>query len=161
VKSLIFLLLVTTFSSVASNFSLRSSSAALTNSSIELLMNPEGQTLYKVIAPLTISSMEVSIRILHPLDKNTNLELLKYYERQMPNELKDALGSKGNLHNPALKPLIEEFAQAIRDTEFFAAINRDLGRLGYFVNSVNFEKFFILDGHFYVAEINLTCNRET
>lgn len=123
-KSLIFLLLVTTFSSVASNFNLRSSSATLTDSSIELTMNSEGQTLYNVVGPLNLSSMVLSIRILHPLDKNTNQELLKYSKGQMPNKLKGALASKGNLHNPALKPLIEEFTQAISSTEFFAAIEK-------------------------------------
>ncbi|OCQ23137.1 hypothetical protein A7985_04080 [Pseudoalteromonas luteoviolacea] len=68
-------------------------------------------------------------------------EVVKYYEDHIPNELKRALKSSGNLHNPVLSPLKEHFKNALRSTSGYQLIKETLKRYNYEIKSIWFEKF--------------------
>ena len=94
---------------------------------------------------LAVSKMEgnFSIRIL--LDKkNKKLQdgLKSYYANEMPKELKKALFSSMNLHNPVFKPLKEKFPLAFQNTYFYKKMAKKLFEKGYiFQGDIWSEKF--------------------
>ena len=90
-----------------------------------------------------------------PLDQNNKkfqAELKAFYEKYFSDELKKALASSQNLHNPTFDPLIEAFPFAVRSTSFYKKAKKELTQKGYTIkNEVNFEKFhtFSENGSYY------------
>lgn len=90
-----------------------------------------------------------------PLDQNDKKfqeELKAFYEKYFLDQLKKALASSQNLHNPTFDPLIEAFPFAVRSTSFYKKAKDELGKKGYSIkNKVSFEKFhtFSENGSYY------------
>ncbi len=64
-----------------------------------------------------------------PLDQNNKTfqsELKAFYEKYFSDELKKALASSQNLHNPTFAPLIEAFPFAVRSTSFYKKAKKEL-----------------------------------
>ncbi len=83
--------------------------------------------------------------IIIPLDQNNKKfqeELKSFYEKYFLDQLKKALASSQNLHNPTFEPLIEAFPFAVRSTSFYKKAKKELTQKGYTIKSeVSFEKF--------------------
>ena len=90
-----------------------------------------------------------------PLDQNNKkfqAEIKAFYEKYFSDELKKALASSQNLHNPTFDPLIEAFPFAVRSTSFYKKAKKELTQKGYTIkNEVSFEKFhtFSENGSYY------------
>ena len=99
-----------------------------------------------------------AIRIMLPLE-NCKLqdEIKTYYKKHFPQELKEALKSSDNLHNPTLNPLIKHFPEALRATSLYKDLNQTLKSNGFTLEKeISFEKFMIfehLDPYLFHADI--------
>ena len=102
---------------------------------------------------------DFSIRILSPLTKSAKTEIMSYYEKHLPAELKLALNSSGNLHNPAMNPLIEKFVDALKVTTLFEQYETTINGKGYVVSKIGLEKFTMSNGDLFVAEITIKCKK--
>lgn len=121
---------------------------------LELVVVPdEGIPFNEAIDSIAFDEGPISIRVLQPLTELSRKEVIYYYETHTPEELKLALSSKGNLHNPALEPLSEQFAVAFRSTTQFLEMESKLLKAGYKVVQFSFEKFTLYEGRLFVAEI--------
>ena len=78
-----------------------------------------------------------------PLDTSDRMqqELFDYYAQHYPEALEAATASSGNLHNPALRPLIPSFREAVRSTSHVAELGKLLERYDHRIVGVSFEKF--------------------
>ena len=86
-----------------------------------------------------------AIRVMLPLkDCKIQDEIRTYYKKHLPKELKKALKSSTNLHNPALKPLIENFDKALKSTSLYKKLDRTLKLFGFTLEKdISFEKFIL------------------
>ena len=120
-----------------------------------------GATISRIFELTEPNDDELRIRILSPISGAVGSELLTFYNEYYPNELKEALNSSGNLHNPALKGLVKHFKKAFKSTTLFKELNKALNLNGYKVVKIHFEKFTIYSGKIYVAEITLYSEKGT
>lgn len=102
-----------------------------------------GRPFAEAIRDINLEADVVVIRLLGHFSDKTNVELLSYYHKKIPAELQAALGSSGNLHNPALRPLLTHFSAAFKETELYLSIEKELQKAGYQASSVEFEKYTI------------------
>lgn len=68
-------------------------------------------------------------------------ELLDYLAQHYPKELRAASSSSGNLHNPALRPLMRGYSEAVLATSYVAELAKVLAKHGHRIVRVGFEKF--------------------
>jgi hypothetical protein len=92
--------------------------------------------LFKIDQPFAIRI------ILQSDEEPLQHELQSYYTKEFPKELKIALASSLNLHNPTLNPLIKAFPSAFRTTTFYKELEKELEKRGFSIASkITFEKF--------------------
>ncbi|KZN39861.1 hypothetical protein [Pseudoalteromonas luteoviolacea] len=117
---------------------------------------------YYIASPISLNNLLLnesegglhSVRLLCCFGEESFIgEVVKYYEDHIPSELEVALKSSGNLHNPALSPLKEQFKNAIRSTSEYRLIDKTLKQHKYEIKSIWFEKFTFRKGELY-ADIN-------
>lgn len=70
-------------------------------------------------------------------------EVFSYLKIKYPDELASALGSAGNMHNPAVKNIQEGFKEAVLNSVFTKELNIAFADRCERVTEVNIEKFFI------------------
>ena len=116
-----------------------------------------GLSLKAVLNGLQLRDASLAIRILGPLSNISKSEILEYYQQEIPKELKAASNSAGNLHNPALAPLLGMFVQALESTSFYKELLLVAKLNGYKIDRVDFEKFTLVNGNLFVAEITFRC----
>lgn len=102
---------------------------------------------------------DFSIRIMSPLTEEAKFEIIGFYKKNIPDDLKKALDSTGNLHNPALGPLINSFSNAFKTTTLFHAYATAIREKGYNVITIDFEKFELRKGNLFVGETTLKCKK--
>lgn len=68
-------------------------------------------------------------------------EIVGYLQQHYPKELKAAMESAGNMHNPKVIPLRKPFEEALLSTTFVKNLQADLAKIGYEVSGVSTEKF--------------------
>jgi hypothetical protein len=161
VKFLILILSITTFSSLATHFELRSSIITDNDSFLDLQTSQSGLSVIQISNSLDINSKELNVRIISPFNQSTKSELIHYYKTIIPVEFNAALASSGNLHNPALIPLMTKFEAALSSTNFYMNLAKELSQVGYIIEYVQFEKFTFINGEVFVAEITLRCKNAT
>jgi hypothetical protein len=116
-----------------------------------------GQSFELIMGLISPSANEFSIRITSPLTEEAEAEIMSFYKKNLPNELEKALRSAGNMHNPALVPLVDSFVNAFKATTLFHTFETTIREKGYKVIKVEFEKFDMPEGDLDVAEITLRC----
>jgi hypothetical protein len=127
---------------------------------LELARTSNGGASFEFIMSLIKPSHDkFSIRIMSPLTQEAKIEMLDFYQKNIPVELNSALNSSGDLHNPALKPLMDKFSAALKRTTLFSKYEAILKTKGYRVLKIGFEKFEFISGDLWVAEINIECQR--
>ena len=70
-------------------------------------------------------------------------ELFAVFQADFPEDLKEALESSGNMHNPKLLSLRKHFRASLMKTPTVIAINRIFHEEGYQISDISFEKFWI------------------
>ncbi|MGH1486952.1 MAG: hypothetical protein ACRBCI_12090 [Cellvibrionaceae bacterium] len=103
----------------------------------------KGKPFAEVFSQIKLEKDTVAIRILGDFSENTNGELMSYYEKEIPSELQAAIKSSGNLHNPALRPLVMSFSAAFKETSLYLNIEKELFKAGYEAAVIEFEKYTI------------------
>lgn len=76
-------------------------------------------------------------------DETFQKELFSAFEHDSPRELKEALKSAGNLHNPKMNQLAKRFVKAVLATPTVRRINAALAAYGLRVSGAGIEKFGI------------------
>lgn len=76
-------------------------------------------------------------------DDTLQAELLATLRADAPRELKAALRSSGNIHNPALDPLIDPFKRALMKTTLAKNADTALAKQGLKITGVDYEEFCI------------------
>jgi hypothetical protein len=76
-------------------------------------------------------------------DTTVQTELLRQFEVDYPELLRNALASSGNMHNPRILPLRDKFSDALLKTPTLIKIERRMNSIGYTISSVSHEKFSI------------------
>ncbi|MDK1285819.1 hypothetical protein [Pseudoalteromonas umbrosa] len=115
--------------------------------SLELaLVKSEGYQAKDTFKVLEFTRKEFSLRLIGQSSEKTNNELLEFYKQNYSSELVAAKKSSGNLHNPALHPLMKAYDQALKSTTLFQDINIELSKRGYVVSEIDFEKFSMYNG---------------
>lgn len=71
-------------------------------------------------------------------------ELHSYMSENYPDELKEALQSAGNMHNPKIVRLRNAFEEAILNSEYVKNINLEFRSRCEKISSASFEKFTII-----------------
>ena len=160
-KFIFLILLITSFPSLASSYELRSSRITDAYTFLDLQTSQSGLSILQIGNSLNIDSKELSIRILSPFNQITKSELIHYYKSTIPGDFNKALTSSGNLHNPSLKPLITKFEAALASTGLYSTLVKDVSKLGYIIERVQFEKLTFINGDLFVAEITLRCINAT
>ncbi len=102
------------------------------------------QPFTEILSQVTIDKDKIYIRFLGEFDKETNSELIAYYSKHIPDKLKKALNSSGNLHNPTLEPLISNFEKAFKTTKLFQGIESELKEIGFSISEIEFEKYSLV-----------------
>jgi hypothetical protein len=117
----------------------------LDNNQTSYTLNYRPNHGYPLIYAVRKIEKPFSIRIILPLeDKPIQSELRAYYQKEMPKEIIKALNSSTNLHNPTLKPLIDNFPSALRETSLYKKLEKNLEDKGYWIDKkIDFEKFTI------------------
>ena len=118
-----------------------------------------GQSFKLIMSLIDPRKKDFSIRIMSPLTDEAKVEIMAFYKKNLPNELMKALDSTGNLHNPALDPLIDSFVNALKSTTLFHTFETSIREKGYRVIKVRFEKFEMRKGDLFVAEITIKCQK--
>ena len=127
---------------------------------LEIDRIPQGGKSFDIIMSLISPTHEdFSIRILSPLTDEAKIDIMQFYKKNLPDELRKALGSTGNLHNPALDPLIDSFSNALKATTLFHTFETSLREKGYRIVKIEFEKFEMPKGDLFLAEIILKCRK--
>lgn len=92
-------------------------------------------------------------RQLHSLDMGRLVQLepdtiqtdiMSYLSKNYPQELKEALNSAGNMHNPKMIALRKPFEEALLNTLYVKTINEILEPHDYKIAGVSFEKLFLI-----------------
>lgn len=78
-------------------------------------------------------------------------ELHTYMQQHYPEELTQALASKGNMHNPKVVALRKAFSEAVLNSEFVESVNADFSGRCERITSVSFEKFMIYNKGVYTT----------
>ena len=112
-----------------------------TSTYTQLRYGDEGLPFSEIAEQIAFDNEFVVLRLLGGFTTETNRELLDFYEREIPEALAKASASAGNLHNPALAPLLERFSAAFRSTRMFHEIEAGLAARGYSVERIEVEKF--------------------
>jgi len=121
--------------------------------SLELsLVSTGGSSAKDIFDVLNFSQTEYTIRLIGISSEKTNSELLKFYELKFPNELKAALNSSGNLHNPAIKPLSNKYELALKSTSMLKELEVELYTRGFLIKKIDFEKFHMFRGTISIAD---------
>jgi len=118
-----------------------------------------GQSFELIMSLIDHYHEDFSIRIMSPLTDTAKLEIMGFYRKNLPDELKKALDSTGNLHNPALDPLIDNFSNALKATTLFHTFETSIRGKGYTIIKIELEKFEMRKGDLFVAEITLKCKK--
>lgn len=133
---------------------------------IELYMVPDGAKVPGATASfgyllslLDLSDDDLHIRILPGLTVEAKREVLEYFQLKMPDAVAVAKRSKGNMHNPAISPLAQAFAEAVRSTHYYKELIAGIEKVGFGNCKENYEKFEFADGVPDVAEMNLICRQ--
>ena len=71
-------------------------------------------------------------------------EVMGYLRQHYPKELKAAMESAGNMHNPKVMPLRRPFEEALLSTTFVKKLQADLVKIGYAVSGASTEKFTLI-----------------
>jgi len=109
---------------------------------MELFLMPRGgSSIADVFKVITYSEKAFTVRLVGESSDFTNQELLKFYQDNFPAELKTAFDSSGNMHQPSISGVREEFPQALNSTTLFKQLEFELNKLGYHVEKIEFEKF--------------------
>ncbi len=83
-------------------------------------------------------------RLLHLYSNELQSEINTYLKANYPNELKEALESAGNLHNPKIVALREPFKEAVSHTSFIKELGTSLKNYNYKIGGISLEKFFLI-----------------
>ena len=76
-------------------------------------------------------------------DEAYQQDLMKQFEAIAPAELKGALASAGNMHNPKVNDLAKYLSKAFLQTQAAKELDKALKPLGRKVSKLSFEKFFL------------------
>ena len=125
---------------------------------IELsLRSKRGYEVKDIFRVLEMSHKKCSIRLLGEASEETIDELTQYYEKNIPNEFKEALASSGNLHNPMLVPLLDRFRPALKSTKLYKSIEFELNKKSFILTDITFEKFIMFENKLTFPDVHLAC----
>lgn len=111
---------------------------------LELFLMPSGgSSIAEVFEVIVYNEREFTVRLIGESSEFTNQELLTYYQNNYPNELEAAFKSSGNMHNPAISGVRDNFPEALESTTIFKQLLIELNKLGYKVSKIEFEKFTV------------------
>ena len=142
ILSLFILIGVTLFASFPPNWELTTYKEN-NNTSYTLSYTPfKGTPLYYCLSQI---DKGFAIRIMLPLrDSKVQNEIKAYYEKYLTKALANALKSSGNMSNPKMEPLIENFPSAFKSTSLYKNLAKSLQDKGYTIEKeIDFEKFMI------------------
>lgn len=108
---------------------------------------------------LWIQYIRLSTLFHHPQLQN---EIHEYMKRNYPKELKEALHSAGNMHNPKVLILHKAFKEAILNSSYVKALNDAFLHRCERISSVSIEKFYIVKRNpqpYYDAMVWLTTEK--
>lgn len=125
------------------------------------IVSENGKTFNEILGTLYLSKDDLSVRILGVLPYKTQEELIAFYKREIPDVLSKSLKSSGNLHNPALSPLIRKFPDAFKNTVMYSEIEKTLKIKGYSPLQIDFEKFSINNKEISVPDILIKFKKNT
>jgi hypothetical protein len=86
----------------------------------------------------------VGIDFFLPSDEALQNELLTGLARDAPRELKEALASSGNMHNPKIQQLWKPFEMALLATPTMKRLSASLAAHGLTISRVSCEKFSLI-----------------
>ena len=120
------------------------------SNAVELRPRPEGEkgfdTLEEALDSLDENHVILTVRLDPiPLRSSDRMkeEILDYLAQHYPKALRVASASSGNLHNPALRPLMRGYSEAILATSFVSELAKVLAKYGHRIVDVSFEKFMM------------------
>ena len=157
---LIILTCITSFSAFGDEFILGEYRRYGSYNYLEIGRNPKGWITFEQIFSLINPTHEkLEIRILSPLTDAAKEEIMSYFHASIPGELEKALKSSGNIHNPAVIPLAENFIDAFKETNLFKKYAETINGKGYVIKNISYEKLSLHEGKLFVTELNITCEK--
>lgn len=125
---------------------------------IELSLDPKvGYEVKDIFRTLKMRHKKCNIRLLGKASEETIEKLTQYYEKNIPNEFKEALASSGNLHNPKLVPLLDKFGPALKSTKLYKSIEFELNKKSFILTDITFEKFVMYESKLTFPDVHLAC----